>query len=466
MQIDLPSSDDTIVAIATPLGTGGVALLRLSGPEALAIVNITLVTKHGHSFRNLSDRRAHYGFIRDPRTGESLDEVLVTVMRGPASYTAEDVVEIGCHAGTAAASAILDLMLRQGARLAEPGEFTKRAFLNGRIDLAQAEAVCGLVEARTQASLRTAVHQLRGGLSREIDGIVDTLVKTTAVLEASLDFPEEELDLPEMRDILDELAAVRSHMERLICSYARGRIFREGVTTLLVGKPNVGKSSLFNALLNEDRAIVTETPGTTRDSIEESVNLAGVPFNLVDTAGIRRTGDHIEVLGLRRTTLLLDTADLVLFLIDASSPLTQEDLDVLPHLHGTAVIAVLNKTDLPAAVGAADVTAVLPDTPVLKVSALLRTGIDDLKRAMREPVLSGMDAKAESPTITAARHKEAIARARDALDRALQQLQAGQPAELAIVDLREAMHALGTITGRTVSAEVLDEIFSSFCIGK
>jgi len=459
-------SEDTIVAISTPLGIGGVSLLRLSGPQSLPIIKKLLVTKRGAPFRRLVNRQVHYGLIRDPLTGEHVDEVLATVMRAPASYTAEDVVEIGCHGGMAAAQAVLELVLQQGARLAEPGEFTKRAFLNGRIDLAQSEAVCDLVHSRTQASLRSALQQLQGGVSREINRLLDSLVKATAVFEASLDFPEEDLDMPEMHQVTTGLQEVRAELDRLISSYSHGRILREGVRTILVGKPNVGKSSLFNALLNQERAIVTETPGTTRDSIEEAVNIAGIPFVLVDTAGIRQGTEHIEILSVRRTTLLLEGADLAIFLIDASEPLTDEHRAVLRHLQGKKVLTVLNKSDLPRRVDEAEVRAICPDPPLLNISALFGTGIEHLRDAMRSAVLKGHDLAPESPVITTARHKEALVHAREALDQALTSLAANEGTELTVVDLRESMDALGTITGRSVSTEVLGQIFSRFCIGK
>ncbi len=442
---------DTIAAISTPLGESGIGIVRLSGKEARSIAEKLFD-------RPLANRRLVYGHIIDPESSEIVDEVLVAYMAAPHTYTREDIVEINCHGGPQPLQRILGLALRHGARLAEPGEFTLRAFLNGRIDLSQAESVLDIVQAKTQASLRLAVQGLKGKLSKQIKEIRSELLSVLAYLTARIDFPEDEV---EEQDALGELKKARAKLQSLIQSADAGIVYRQGVRTAIVGRPNVGKSSLLNRLLREERAIVTSIPGTTRDTLEEVVNLKGVPFLLIDTAGVTKSKDLVEALAVERSRRAIEQAALVLLVIDSSEPLNAADRELIGLLDNKTVLTVANKCDLPSQV---DLTEL--NWPVVSTSALTGEGINELEEKMVEIALGGKVVSSDAFLVTNVRHKEALERAEKHLSQAQESLESGMPEDFVTIDLSAALNALGEITGETVTEDLLETIFSRFCIGK
>ncbi len=442
---------DTIAAISTPIGEGGIGIVRLSGGDALPIARRLLPAE-------LEDRRLVHGRVIDPESGEVVDEVLVAYMRAPHSYTREDVVEINCHGGPMPLQRILGLALRHGARLANPGEFTLRAFLNGRVDLAQAESVLDVIQAKTQASLRLAVDGLGGRLSKQVRGVRESLMDVLAYLTARIDFPEDEV---EEQEVGGPLEGARSTLRELIASADAGIVYRQGVRTAIVGRPNVGKSSLLNRLLGESRAIVTAIPGTTRDTLEEVVNLKGVPFLLVDTAGIMDGADEVEALAVARSRRAIEQADFVLFVVDASEPLADSDRQIIGLLKGKEVLVAANKCDLPPRAG-------MGELPWLRVStsALTGEGLAELENGMVDAVLGGRVVTSDAALVTNPRHKEALVRAEGHVVQAEKTIANGLPEDFATIDLTAALNALGEITGETVTEDLLEAIFSRFCIGK
>lgn len=455
--------EDTIAAIATPLGEGGVAIVRISGPDAERIVR-EIFCRGGGRNGNLRSHTLHHGTIRDPQGGAVLDEVLLSLMRKPHSYTGEDVAEVQCHGGPFLVRRILELILARGARHAAPGEFTKRAFLNGRLDLAQAEAVLDLVRARTDAGMRLALGQVQGELSRWVAELREELLDILVQVEAAIDFPEEEIELLRRDELRAKVEALRGKILQIIASYDWGKLFREGVRVCIVGRPNVGKSSLLNALLGEARVIVTAIPGTTRDVIEESVNLGGLPAVLWDTAGIRDSEDQVERLGVDLSLKHVEQAEAVLAVLDGSGPATPEDGRVLDSVKGKKGLIVVNKTDLPLRLDLNWVATVSARKRLLQVSAEAGTGVEELKRALRDVLL---DAQSEPPiVITNVRHKAALERAAMGLTATAQGLTTGVAAEFVAVDLQAVNDALEEIIGRVSSDEILEHIFSRFCIGK
>ncbi|MDM7998447.1 MAG: tRNA uridine-5-carboxymethylaminomethyl(34) synthesis GTPase MnmE [Dehalococcoidia bacterium] len=442
---------DTIAAISTPLGEGGIGIVRISGPGALAVTKAIFRGK-------LADRQLSYGKITDPETGEHVDEVLVSYMAAPRTYTREDVVEINCHGGPLPLRRVLQLALRHGARLARPGEFTLRAFLNGRIDLAQAESVLDVIRARTDASLRIAVQGLDGRLSSAVKDLRTSLLSALAYLTARIDFPEDEIPPQDVAGPLNE--ALRS-VRRLIATADAGMVYRCGVKTAIVGRPNVGKSSLLNRLLREDRAIVTPIPGTTRDTIEEVANIGGVPFVLVDTAGIVHSKDLAESLGVERSQRAVAQADLVLLMIDVSQPIADADREIAALTVGKATLVVANKSDLPRQAHPTEL-----GRPVVHTSALTGEGLDRLEDEMLKLALGGAVVVSDAPMVSNPRHKDALERAARSLDQALQDLRAGMPDDFITIHLTASLSALGEITGETVQEHLLDTIFANFCIGK
>jgi tRNA modification GTPase len=456
------SLDDTIAAISTPMGEGGIGIVRMTGPDAPRILSQLFSPGSKPPNTALTPRTLHYGHIADPATGERVDEVLAVHMPAPRTYTCQDVVEINGHGGIVALRRILALCLRQGARLAEAGEFTARAFLNGRLDLAQAEAVLDVVRAKTEASLQAAVGQLAGRLSDQVRSVRATLVDALAHLEASIDFAEDEI--PE-RDIGADLEQARAELSRLLADADRGIIYRQGVRAAIVGRPNVGKSSLLNRLLRTSRAIVTNIPGTTRDTLEEMLNLQGVPIVLVDTAGItEKTEDPIERLGIERSRAALNQAGLALLVVDASQPLTDADRAIAALIENRPAILVLNKIDLLMTPQYTPCT--LLDAPSVPVSALTGEGLEALEEAIVETVFSGQVQASEAPMVTSPRHKEALNRALDHVDAAHAAHLSRQLADLVAIDLTAAVNALGEITGQTASDDLLEIIFGTFCVGK
>ena len=456
-----PEAGDTIAAISTPPGEAGIGIVRLSGPQAEGIARRLFRPRRARI--PWQSHRLYLGHILDSH-GHVLDEVLLTLMRAPHTYTREDVVEIHCHSGFAVLKAILGEILAQGARLARPGEFTLRAFLAGRLDLSQAEAVLEVIQARTQASLRVAAAHLAGGLGKRLEEVRNALLNLLAGVEAAVDFPEEAAELSPQA-LNADLAGPLAELTSLLATYRQGRLLREGVGVVLAGRPNVGKSSLLNRLLNADRAIVTDIPGTTRDVIEETISLAGIPLRLSDTAGLREARDLVEELGVARSRERLAQADLILFLVDASEPLSGEDIQTLEDLADRPVLIVLNKIDLPPQIKVQDLR-LYSSHPVVEVSALTGQGLEHLEQAMVELVLAG-GVQTSGEIVTQARQAELLGRAQEALNRGRELLeQAEPPWELLAFEIREALQALGEITGEEVGDAVLDQIFSEFCIGK
>jgi len=454
--------EDTIAAISTPHGEGAIGIVRLSGPDAIRIAAAVFHSSTGLDIRT-SPRRVFHGEIR--AADETLDEVLVHVMRAPHSYTCEDVVEINAHGGMAPVQAILELLLETGARLAEPGEFTKRAFLNGRIDLVQAEAVIDRIRARTRAGLRAAHAAASGALSKAIASMCDALLDALARIEAAVDFPEEdlpELVTPELRTSLNEIAG---KMQTLLETSEAGRLYREGAAATIAGRPNVGKSSLFNALLRDARAIVTAQPGTTRDLLEEVITIQGIPVRISDTAGLRQSHDEVERLGVDKARNALTAAEIVLFVIEATNPVTPEDEALATDLEalGVPVLLVVNKIDL-------NPGPALPAAwrgrfaGVCLLSAQTGAGLHELEAALAGQLLHGTCLSPSEVLVTRVHQRDSLRRARRALEHLLAEFDASP--EFLSIDLRDALDALGEITGETAAEDVLDRIFSSFCIGK
>ncbi len=450
------SLDDTIAAIATPPGVGGVGLVRISGGSALNIL-LTIFTPSSNSYE-YENHKLYHGWVR-ASGGRVTDEVMASCMRAPNSYTGEDVVEISCHGGTAVVHEVLRLILESGARPAERGEFSKRAFLNGKIDLLKAEAILDLVSARTGRGVSAAASQLAGSLSNPTGRLRAELVGLLAELEASIDFPDD-VEAPALQVRIE---SVRGEVEKLAATAGAGKLLREGVRMAIVGKPNVGKSSLLNALLGEERAIVTDEPGTTRDTIEEVININGIPFVVVDTAGIRHPRDKAEEFGVERARVEIAGANMVLLVLDASTGLGDEDKVILEEVSEGKVALALNKVDLGAAVR---LNGYGNSCPQFKVSALLGTGISELRAGIYDLVIKGQEMEGAGGTSINLRHQECLLRVRDALDKALAGCDGKCYSDLVAVDLKGAIVALGEVSGEEVSEEVINSIFARFCVGK
>ena len=477
--------DDTIAAISTPLGEGGLAVIRLSGPQALAVADKSFVPLGKSSLKpsQAPTHTIHYGKI--VRQGRIVDEVLLSVMRAPRTFTREDIVEITCHGGILAAKIVLDTILENGARLAEPGEFTKRAFLNGRIDLTQAEAVSDLIHARTELSLAAANEQLAGKLSQRINHLRDDMIKALAHVEAHIDFPDEDIGPDTRQQLLSRLERGVAFMDELLRTANEGQILRRGVRAAIIGRPNTGKSSLLNQLLGHDRAIVSPVAGTTRDTIEETANIRGLPVVFVDTAGLRQAGDVIEQEGIRRSHETVTKAELILHVFDVSEPFTREDETYLAQFAYKKRIIVRNKVDLPMKLTLPLTPSLSPSdgervaegrvrgdpnainaTRVVDVCALTGQGIEPLKDAIKDLVWTG-EIKAEMLQVMInSRHQDALRRAREATVRTIEAFRNDLTLELVALDLRIAVNAVGEIVGKTATEDLLDSIFSQFCIGK
>ncbi len=464
------SSVDTIIAIATPQGAGAIGIVRLSGPNAVSAASSLIAVKAHASLADCPARQVFLGLLHNH--GAPMDQVMVTVFRAPQSYTGEDVVEISCHGGRAILKQALDLFLRQGLRHAEPGEFSQRAFLNGKMDLAQAEGVADLIAAQTEESRAAAWAQVQGGLSAKIREVRSVLIEILAHLEVNLDHSDDPtvgatLPHTEMSSRLFDCEKVAENLER---SYDYGRLLKEGVRVAIVGRPNVGKSSLLNKLLKSDRAIVTDVPGTTRDTLEEGFDLLGIPAVLIDTAGIRNShGDPVEKIGIERTHQAIDRADVVLALFDQSEVLGESDRKIAELLNAkNRKIAVLNKFDLPTKINADEVGRLFAGSPIVSVSSLSGTGMDDLLTKLRAsvPAHTPRDQEAEPLWVTSVRHRECLARTRESLTRARAACSEENMEECVALEVREGLDALGEIIGETVTEDILKEIFSKFCIGK
>lgn len=455
---------DTIAAIATPAGPGGVGIVRVSGPNALRIASRLV---HGTTPSNRwTSHRLYRGQITD-EAGNAIDHGLAVVMASPRSYTGEDVLELHCHGSPVALRRVLAAALHCGARLAEPGEFTKRAFLNGRLDLAQAEAVIDLVRAPGSMAASVAADQLAGRLSAELARVRESIVQVKSLLEAQIDFAEEDF-VVDRDDLLDPLDAAVRHLQTLIASYRAGKLARDGIRVVIAGKPNVGKSSLLNALLHEERAIVTPAAGTTRDTIEELADIDGIPVLLTDTAGLRplQEADPIERLGMERTSAKLKEAEVRLLVLDASAPLDEADRAILALPEGSAEIIVLNKVDLPRGIEAEQVAAPRRQRPVIEVSAKTGEGLDRLRLGIVEAVDGGALVDVSATVVTNLRHVDALTKAMEALEQGRRSIDEGHPPDVVAVDVQDAIEHIGAVTGVVSTEEVLDRIFSQFCIGK
>jgi tRNA modification GTPase len=462
---------DTIVAIATPPGRGGIGVVRLAGPEARSIALSMLRLKH-----ELEPSRALFGELIEPATGERIDEVVVIFFAKPHSYTADDVVEISAHGSPVVLRHIVELASARGARLAEPGEFTMRAFLNGRIDLTQAEAVRDLIESQTLYQAKVAAQQLEGALSRRLQPIKKKLVELIAVMEAGIDFAEDDVAVLPADDIRQRINAIHQPLEQLRASFAYGRLVHEGLTLAIVGRPNVGKSSLFNRLVERERAIVTATPGTTRDLVTETVALGGIPIKLIDTAGIRRASDEAESIGIRKSYEALSEADMVLVVLDSTQPIAEDDQELLRAAQGRRSIGVANKADLAPGAFAGD--AISPEgtlvdgappvvaTKVFRTSALTGQGIADLRQEILNQLAGHAGSEQETGFLTNVRHQRLVEEAISSLDAARQAVQRKVPHEMIMLDFYGALRPLDAITGETTTDDILNLIFSSFCIGK
>jgi len=458
----IPSDEDTICAIATPVGQAGIGIVRISGPLSAEIAE--KIFKPKRPVKELQSHRLYLGQLYDPSSGALIDEVLLSYMQSPNSYTREDIVEINSHSGHLLLSLILQVVLNQGARLARPGEFTLRAFLNGRIDLTQAEAVTNLINSQSARGLHLASRQIQGSFKHKIEVLRLSVVDILAQVEVAIDFPEEEAGLLPRQKVAKQIQGkVVRPLEALIEAHANKRIWIDGVNTVIVGRVNAGKSSLLNLLLNEQRAIVTPVPGTTRDVIGSTITINGVPFRLMDTAGFRDVKDEVEKIGIHLAEQKLAEADLLLVVIDQSRPLNQDDLDIVAKAEGKNALIVINKIDLPSRIS---VETALDGFPVVRISALTGQGLDDLRRLIVECVLEGDKDLTSSNVVPNLRHKQALTDAEGFFNSAARSLKEDAPTEIVAVELKSGLDALGAIIGETTSEEVLDSIFSQFCLGK
>lgn len=456
---------DTIAAISTPPGEGAISIVRMSGENA---VKIATKVFQGKDLTQVASHTINYGHIIDPASHREIDEVMVSVLRGPKTYTREDIIEINCHGGIVSTNEILQLLLQNGARLAEPGEFTKRAFLHGRIDLTQAESVMDLIRAKTDRSMKVALNQLDGNLAHLINNLRQDILDVLAQVEVNIDYPEyDDVETLTTKMLKEKALAVRDRIKQLEQTAKQGKILREGIATAIVGRPNVGKSSLLNHLLHEDKAIVTDIAGTTRDVIEEYVNVRGVPLKLIDTAGIRETDDKVEKIGVERSRQAIDQADLVMLLLNASEPLTAEDQELLAATADKKRIVVLNKTDLPQQLDQAELQTYLkPAEEVIALSVLANAGIDQLEEQIAKLFFGGIENSQTTVIVTNARHVALLNKAEQSLTAVLQGIEAGMPVDLCQIDMTAAWDSLGEITGDSYQDELLDQLFSQFCLGK
>ncbi len=458
---------DTIAAISTPMGEGAIAIVRLSGTEAIAIAGRVFKSGSGKALEEAATHTIHYGHLVDPKSGQVVEEVMLTVMQGPKTFTREDVVEINCHGGMVSVHRVLQLVLNHGARLAEPGEFTKRAFLNGRIDLSQAEAVMDLIRAKTDRAMNVALGQMEGRLSRLIRQLRQEILETLAHVEVNIDYPEYD-DVEEMthKMLLEKAAYVRDEIQKLLQTSQQGKILREGLATVIVGRPNVGKSSLLNSLVHENKAIVTDIPGTTRDVIEEYVSVRGVPLRLLDTAGIRETEDIVERIGVEKSRQVLTKADLILLVLNSAEKLTVEDENLFNATKGMDVIVIVNKTDLPQQIDIDKVRELAARQRIVTTSLREDRGIEELEEAIASLFFSGSIEAKDSTYVSNSRHIALLNQAHRAIEDAIEAVRLGVPIDIAQIDLTRSWELLGEIIGDSVHESLIDQLFSQFCLGK
>lgn len=456
--------EDTIAAVATAYGEGGIGIIRISGEEALPILQ-EIFEFHGDT-DTFTSRRMTYGKIIDKEKNQIIDEVLAVYMKGPKTYTAEDVVEINCHGSMVSLRKTLALVLRKGARLAEPGEFTKRAFLNGRLDLSQAEAVIDMIRAKTDKSFDVAVSQLEGRLSLKVEEIRQKLLDLLVDITVNIDYPDEDIEEMTYEKLEESIIETQDMIEKLLETSSTGRMIREGIKIAIVGKPNVGKSSLMNGLLKETRAIVTDIPGTTRDTIEEVLSIRNIPVYLVDTAGIRETSDKVEKMGIEKSKEAFNQADFILFLLDGSRPLEEEDLQIMEFLKERKSLVLINKRDLGEAISIEEISAKLPASQVIEASLLKGQGITEIEDAVEDLVYGGEIVQKESMMVNNVRHIELLQQAVKSLTDALHMSERREALDFIEVDVKNAYERLGEIIGETVSDDIINEVFSRFCLGK
>jgi len=458
---------DTIAALATPVGIGGIGIIKISGTFSRKVAERIFQKKNKNPL--LKPYHLYLGEVMDPSSQEVIDEVLLTYMPAPASYTREDVVEIQCHSGYLILEKILNLVLSHpGVRLAEPGEFTRRAFLNGRIDLTQVEAIVDLIQARTGSALMQAASQLGGMLTEKIHGLKKSLISLISHIESAIDFPEEEIEIFSTEEVLGRLKGLEGELRDLLLTYEEGKLFREGVKTAIIGRPNVGKSSLLNAFLGEERAIISHLPGTTRDTIEENINIFGIPLTIIDTAGLPSytITDPIEEKGTNRTRDKASQADLVLFVLDQSSPFTENDQAIFEEFQRKKMVIVLNKADLPAALNPSSVSPALKNNSVVSVSAKYHQGLEELKKVIHGLIIERKEISSPPVFINRLHHKISLEKAAGGISQAIKSLEADMSQEFIAVDLKCSLDSLGEIVGETTTEEILDQIFAEFCIGK
>lgn len=456
--------ETTIAAISTAMSASGIGIVRISGEDAMNVIAKIYRSKNGRkNIKEVKTHTIHYGYIYDG--DETVDEVLVMVMRGPKTYTGEDTVEIDCHGGVYAMKRVLETVLKNGAQVAEPGEFTKRAFLNGRLDLSQAEAVMDVIQAKSEVALKSSVEQLKGSVLRAVKEIRGKLLHHIAYIETALDDPEH-FDLDGYpQELLEVAEAQKKKVQKLLKSADDGKMIQEGIRTVILGKPNAGKSSLLNFLVGEDRAIVTEIAGTTRDTLEEYISLHGISLRIIDTAGIRETEDVVEKIGVEKARQMAEKADLILYVVDSSQPLDENDQEIMELLRGRKSIVIYNKTDLASAVDMGSLRE-KNGSQVIPVSVVEETGIEDLEKSIREMFFQGEISFDDEVYITNARHKTALEEAEKSLEMVTESIEAGMPEDFFSIDLMGAYEALGKILGESLGEDLVNEIFSKFCVGK
>lgn len=456
--------EDTIAAVATAYGEGGIGIIRISGEKSADILNEIFLPASAGS--ETVSRKMVYGRIVDPDSDSVIDEVLAVYMKGPGTYTAEDVVEINCHGSMVALRKTLALVLRKGARLAEPGEFTKRAFLNGRLDLSQAEAVIDMIKAGTDKSFDIALSQLEGSLSSKISEIRAALMDILVDITVNIDYPDEDIEELTYDKLEKNISLIGEMIEKLLSTASSGRMIREGIRVAIVGKPNVGKSSLMNGLLRETRAIVTEIPGTTRDTIEEVISVRNIPVYLVDTAGIRQTDDMVEKLGIEKSKEAFNNADFVIFIMDGSNPVSEEDREIAQYLKAEKSLVLINKNDLNRAFTVNDVRKLIPDANIIETSLITGEGIEKIEEFIEEMVYGGKISQKESFMVNNVRHIELLKKGRDSLEDALNMARMKEALDFIEIDVKNAYEYLGEIIGETVSDDIINEVFARFCLGK